>query len=55
MYTQDMVDSINRLEETRRKRMKQDFSLLTSEDKYNLLNQFHPDYKKGTLRELKIG
>jgi len=55
MYTQDMIDSINRLEETRSKRMKQELSLLTSEEKYDLLNKFHPDYKKGTLRELKIG
>jgi succinate dehydrogenase / fumarate reductase flavoprotein subunit len=55
MYTQDMVDSINRLEETRAKRMKQELSLLTSEEKYDLLNKFHPDYRKGTLRELKIG
>jgi succinate dehydrogenase / fumarate reductase flavoprotein subunit len=35
--------------------MKQELSLLTSDEKYNLLNKFHPDYKKGTLRELKIG
>ena len=55
MYTQSMIDSVNRLEETRSKRMKQKLSLLTSEEKYNLLNKFHPDYKKGTLRELKIG
>ncbi len=55
MYSQDMMNSINRLEETRGKRMKQELSLLTSEEKYDLLNKFHPDYKKGTLRELKIG
>ena len=55
MYTQDMVDSISRLEETRAKRMKQELSLLTSDEKYDLLNKFHPDYRKGTLRELKIG
>jgi succinate dehydrogenase / fumarate reductase flavoprotein subunit len=50
-----MIDSINRLEETRGKRMKQELSLLTSEEKDDLLNNFHPDYKPGTLRELKIG
>jgi succinate dehydrogenase / fumarate reductase flavoprotein subunit len=55
MYTKDMIDSINRLEETRSKRMKQELSLLTSEEKYDILNKFHPDYKKGTLRELKVG
>ena len=55
MYTKDMIDSINRLEKTRSKRMKQELPLITSGEKYDLLNQFHPDYKKGTLRELKIG
>jgi len=55
MYTQEMIDSINRLEETRGKRMKQELSLLTLEEKYDLLNKFHPDYKQETLRELKIG
>ena len=39
MYTQDMIDSINRLEETRGKRMKQELSLLTSEEKYDVLNK----------------
>ncbi len=55
MYTKDMIDSINRLKETRSKRMKQELPFLTSEEKYDLLNRFHPDYRKGTLRELKIG
>jgi succinate dehydrogenase / fumarate reductase flavoprotein subunit len=55
MYAQNMIDSINRLEETRNKRMKQELSLLSSDEKYDLLNKFHPDYKKGTLRELKTG
>jgi len=55
MYTQDMIDSINRLEETRGKRMKQELSLLTSKEKDELLHKFHPDYQPGTLRELKIG
>ena len=55
MYTQDMIDSINRLEETRSKRMRQELSLLTPKEKDDLVNKFHPDYKPGTLRELKIG
>jgi succinate dehydrogenase / fumarate reductase flavoprotein subunit len=55
MYTKEMIDSINRLEETRSKRMGQELSLLTLEEKYNILNKFHPDYRQETLRELKIG
>jgi succinate dehydrogenase / fumarate reductase flavoprotein subunit len=55
MYKPDMMESIYRLEKTRSKRMKQELPLLSSEEKYDLLHKFHPDYKKGTLRELKVG
>jgi len=55
MYTQDMVDSKNRLEENRDNRMNEEISLLTPGEKDDLLHEFHPDFKSGTLRELKIG
>jgi succinate dehydrogenase / fumarate reductase flavoprotein subunit len=55
MYELDMMDSIYHLEKTRSKRMKQELPLLSSEEKYDLLHKFHPDYKKGTLRDLKVG
>ena len=55
MYPKDMLDSIERLEKSRNKRMKQELPLLSSEEKFDILNKFHPDYKKGTLRELKVG
>ena len=55
MYEPDMMESIYRLEKTRSKRMKQELPLLSSEEKYDILHKFHPDYKKGTLRELKVG
>jgi succinate dehydrogenase / fumarate reductase flavoprotein subunit len=35
--------------------MKQKFPLLTLKEKEELLNTFHPDHKKRTLRALKIG
>ncbi len=55
MYEPDIMESIYRLEKTRSRRMKQELTLLSSEEKYDLLHKFHPDYKKGTLRELKVG
>ena len=55
MYTQDMIESINRLEETRSKRIKEALPILTPKEKDELLHKFHPDYQPGTLRELKIG
>ncbi len=55
MYEPDIMESVYRLEKTRSRRMKQELTLLSSEEKYDLLHKFHPDYKKGTLRELKVG
>jgi succinate dehydrogenase / fumarate reductase flavoprotein subunit len=55
MYTQDMIDSINRLEETRTHRMKEKFPLINSKEKDELLHKFHPDYNPGTLRKLQVG
>ena len=55
IYSQYMTDSISRLEESRNNRMKHDFQLMTLKEKEGLVNEFHPDHKPGTLRELKIG
>lgn len=55
MYTQKMVESIHKLEETREKRMSQTLPPLTPEEKSQLLHNFHPDYKKGTKRKIRIG
>jgi len=50
-----MLDSIHRLEETRGRRVKEKLSLLTPEEKDDIVHKFHPDYREGTLRELTIG
>jgi len=50
-----MLDSIHRLEKTRGRRAKEKLSLLDPEEKERILQEFHPDYKEGTLRELRIG
>ncbi len=55
MYGKDMIESINRLEETRESRLKESIPFLTPDSKKEILQRFHPDYKSGTLTELKIG
>lgn len=50
-----MKESIKRLEATRQERMKQEIPLLSAEDRQKLLEDFHPDYKKGSMRALKVG
>jgi len=55
MYTQAMIESIKRLEKTRSQRMEQEIPLLPPEEKTELLHKFHPDYKPGTMRELRVG
>ena len=55
MYSKTMLESIKRLEASRNKRKKQELPLLTPREKQELLEKFHPDYKKGTMRPLKAG
>lgn len=55
-YSKEMQESIKRLEKTRQERLAQPpIPLIKPEEKTKLLEEFHPDYKKGTQRELKIG
>ncbi|MHC1585141.1 MAG: succinate dehydrogenase/fumarate reductase flavoprotein subunit, partial [Candidatus Syntropharchaeia archaeon] len=55
MYDDQMLESIKKVEETRSDRMEEDFPFLEEEERKNLLLDFHPDYKPGTTRELRIG
>ncbi len=55
MYSQEMLESMKRLEETRSERKKQKLPLLSPEDKKALLTNFHPDYKPNTTRKMKVG
>lgn len=55
MYTEKMVELIRKIEDTREKRMAQTLSPFTPEDKAELLHDFHPDYKKGTKRKIRVG
>jgi succinate dehydrogenase / fumarate reductase flavoprotein subunit len=50
-----MQESIARLNATRQFRMTQQVPTLAPDVKQALLEAFHPDYKKGTMRELRLG
>jgi len=59
-YTQDLMDSIKRVEQTRpervaRKKAGQEFPALTLDERKDRLEKYHPDYRSGSLRELKMG
>lgn len=59
-YPDYMLELIKKVEATRPKRIEQveskkSFPMLSEEEGNKLLHKFHPDYKKGTKRELKIG
>ncbi len=59
-YTNDLLDLIKRVEKTRpervaRKKAGQEFPALTLDQRKIRLEKYHPDYRYGALRELKIG
>ncbi len=54
-YSPEMQESIKRLESTRQERLGQKIPLMGEDEKKALLEEFHPDYKKGTQRELNVG
>ncbi|MBU2568311.1 MAG: FAD-binding protein [Elusimicrobia bacterium] len=54
-YPQEMQKSTQKIVSTRSQRIKQTFQRLSPEEKEKLLRGFHPDYKPGTQRKLKLG
>jgi succinate dehydrogenase / fumarate reductase flavoprotein subunit len=50
-----MMESIRKLESTRAERMKQEIPLQSQADRQKLLEEFHPDYNKASMRALKVG
>lgn len=55
MYPKEMQDSIKKVEATRPFRMTQKIPMLSLPERTALLEAYHPDYKKGTMREISIG
>ncbi len=54
-YPESMQASIRRVEETRPYRAKEEFPKLSLKERQELLQKFHPDYREGGRRELKVG
>lgn len=55
MYTQEMLESIKKVEATRDERMKTEPRRMTADEKASLLREFHPDYREDGFAEIKIG
>ena len=59
-YTPDLMAHIKKVEKTRpervaRKKAGQEFPALTLDERKDRLEKYHPDFRSGALRELKIG
>lgn len=54
-YPEHMMESIKRVEATRKERMSTEPRRLTAEEKDALLKEFHPDYKEEAFEEIKVG
>ena len=54
-YPEYILDSIKKVEKKREKNMSQPVAPLSLQDREKILSKYHPDYMKGTKRELKIG
>jgi len=54
-YPAYMEESIRKVEATRPRRLQETFARIPEAEREGLVNEFHPDYKKEYLRELKIG
>lgn len=55
MYTQEMLDSIKKVEATREERLGMEPRRMTADEKKELLSKYHPDYKQENFSVLKIG
>ena len=59
-YTADLMELIKRVDKTRparvaRKKAGEEFRALTLDERKDRLEKYHPDYRAGGLRELKVG
>ena len=55
MFTQEMLDSIKKVEATRPSRIGMEPRRMTAEEKETLLATYHPDYRQDQFDVLKIG
>lgn len=54
-YPEYMRKSIDKVEESREERMSTEVPSMSSEEREEVLNDFHPDYREGAKREIKVG
>ena len=54
-YPESMQTSIKKLEATRLSRAKEEIPTLSLKERKELLQKFHPDYREGGRREIKVG
>ena len=54
-YTQEMLDSVKKVEATRDERLNTLPRRMTAEEKDDVLQKFHPDYKMDGFEILKMG
>jgi len=54
-YPEYMMESIKKVERTRKSRIGRNLPRMSSDEREVILSKFHPDYKKHEKRELKIG
>jgi succinate dehydrogenase/fumarate reductase flavoprotein subunit len=54
-YTPEMRQSIKKVEATRSARLGQPFPRLAPQDKQELLERFHPDYRPEGFRQIRVG
>ena len=55
MYTEEMLESIKKVEATREARLGATLRRMTAEEKEAVLRAFHPDYKEEGFTTLKVG
>lgn len=54
-YTEDMLASMKKVEETRSRRLKEEFPRLSAGEKQEILESYHPDYRPDSMRPVKLG
>lgn len=55
VYSEEMIKSIKEVTKTREKRKTEVLKPLPAQEKEKLLKSFHPDYKSGSARPLRVG
>lgn len=55
MLTQEMIDSIKKVEATRQERLTMDLPKMSAEEKDEVLKKYHPDFREDGFEVLKVG